>query len=99
MSFYGSGLQTIMGNVTRLATEEAQIIVHVMLSFFLSEPTIFPELQCRSRGWPRSTGQSSRGRSVPRDIGVGQIFVIRVLVGQSSRSLALIIGLILYLVC
>ena len=81
--------------MTRLATEETQIIVHAMLSLFLSEPTIFPELWCRGRGWLWSTSQSSRGESASEGTRVGQIFVTGVLVGQGSRSLALIFGLTL----
>ena len=88
--------------MTRLAAEEAQIIIHVMLSFFLSEPTIFPKLQHRGRGWIWSTAWSSRGESILRGTGVtgfGQILVTVVLVGQSSKSIALIVRLILYLIC
>ena len=42
--------------------------------------------------------QSSRGGSIPRGTRVGWIFVTRVVVGHSRRSLALVVGLILSLV-
>ena len=87
--------------MTRLATEEAQIIIYMMLSIFLSKPTMFPKLQHRGRGWLWSANQSSRGGSIPRATGVTgfwQILVNSVLVGWSSRSFALIIRLVLCLV-
>ena len=93
MCFRSSGLQTIVGNVARPATEETQVVVHAMLSLFLSEPTIFPELRRKGRGWLWA-GQSSRGGSIPGGTGVWRTFVTRVLVGH-SRSLALVIELIL----
>ena len=97
--FDSSGLQTIMENVTRLATEKTQIVVHAMPSLFLSKPTIFPVLRCKSRDWLWSTGWSSRGGSIPRGIRVRQIFVTGVLIGCSSWGLALVIELVLCLVC
>ena len=33
--------------MTGFAAEQTQVIVHATLSFFLSEPTIFPELHAR----------------------------------------------------
>ena len=78
-SFCGGGVQIISGNVTRFITKETQVIVHVTLSLFLSEPTIFPELggEGRSRIW--STGKSSRGGRISRGAGVRGLLVVGVL--------------------
>ena len=36
--------------MTRFAPEQAQVVVHVTLPFFLSEPSIFPKLRSEGRG-------------------------------------------------
>ena len=50
VSSCGGGLQTFFGDMTVFAAEQAQVVVHATLSFFLSEPSIFPELWSEGRG-------------------------------------------------
>ena len=92
-SLHSSGFLTISGNVTRFTAKETQVIVHVMLSLFLSEPAIFPKLGREGRGRVQSTSRSSRGGSVLRGTRARQILITRVRVGH-SRGLAFITGLI-----
>ena len=76
------------------ATEQTQVVVHVMLSFFLSEPTIFPELRSEGRGWLGGVRRGG-GRCVPGCTGLTGLGRIRVRSGWSSGSFAFIAGFVL----
>ena len=88
----------MFSNMTRFATEQTQVVVHATLSFFLSEPSIFPELQSEGRG---QLGGVRRGGGwcVPGCTGLTGLGRIRVLSGWSSGSFAFIAGFVLRFVC
>ena len=78
-------LRHSFGNMTGFATEQTQVVVYAMLSFFLSEPTIFPKLRSEGRG--RLGGvRRSGGRCVPGCTRLTRLGRIRVWSGWSSRS-------------
>ena len=98
LSGCGGGLQTFFSNMTGFATEQTQVVVHATLSFFLSEPTIFPKLGSEGRG--RLGGaRCGRGRCVPGCTGLTRLCRIRVQSGRSSGSFAFIAGFVLRFVC
>ena len=98
LSGCGGGLQTFFSNMTWFTTEQTQVVVHATLSFFLSEPTIFPELRSEGRG--RLGGaRRGRGRCVPGCTGLTGLWWIRVQSGRSGRSFAFIAGFVLRFVC
>ena len=80
--------------MTGFAAEQAQGVVHATLPFFLSEPSVFPELQ--SEGGGRLGGvRRGGGRCVPGCTGLTGLRRIRVLSGRSSGSFAFITGFVL----
>ena len=83
--------------MTGFATEQTQVVVHVTLSFFLSEPTIFPELQSEDRG-PLGGVRHSGGRCVPGCTGLTRLGRMCVCSGWSSGGFAFIAGFVLQFV-
>ena len=94
----GGGLQTFLSNVTGFATEQTQVVVQATLSFFLSEPTIFPELWSEGRGQLGGV-RCGGGRCVLGCTGLTGLGRIHVLGGQSSGSFTFITGFVLRFVC
>ena len=83
--------------MTGFATEQTQVVVHVTLSFFLNESTIFPELRSEGRG--RLGGvRRGGGRCVPGCTGLTGLGQIPVRSGRSSGSFALIARFVLQFV-
>ena len=80
--------------MTGFAAEQAQVVVHATLPFFLSEPTIFPKLWSEGRG--RLGGlRRGGGWCVPGCTGLAGLGQICGLSGRSSRSFAFITGFVL----
>ena len=79
--------------MTGFAAEQTQVVVHAMLSFFLSEPTILPELQ--SEGSRLGGVRRSGGWCVPGCSGLTGLGRIHVWSGWSSGSFAFITGFVL----
>ena len=98
LSGCGGGLQTFFSDMTGFATEQTQVVVHATLSFFLSEPTIFPKLQSKGRG--RLGGaRRGRGRCVLGCTGLTRLRRICVRSDQGSGSFAFIAAFVLQFVC
>ena len=84
--------------MTGFTAEQAQVVVHATLSFFLSEATIFPELRSKGRGW-LGGARHGRGQCVPGCTGLTGLWRIRVWSGRSGGSFAFIAGFVLRFVC